>query len=205
MFAASVSSMRRLVPAALAAASLAVAGGAGAASAPPTQFDLATGAVNGRILLGKSPQTLLTVLGKPTLLDGLGVTGMSLEAVRTILNTPSTSHHVAVWGKGKVWHVAAQVGLKGTTAPVVWSLIFADPADREARLGTLLARKPKAIGQGLRNRYADRFTASRPYSCGKQAGSCYGVFSSKDGQRKITFGLFASSQIRFVNLWLAGS
>ncbi|MGZ4310366.1 MAG: hypothetical protein ACXVRG_13645 [Gaiellaceae bacterium] len=197
--------MRKLVPAALAAASLAAAATAGAASAPPTKFDLSTGAVNGRILLGKSPETLITVLGRPTLLDGLAIKGMSLEAVRQILATPSENHHVAVWSTGTVWHVAAQVGLKGTNAPVVWSLLFADPTDREARLGTVLTRQPKAIGQSLRNRYGDTFKASRPYSCGKQAGSCYGIFTSKDGHRKITFGLFASSKIRYVNLWLTGT
>ncbi len=197
--------MRKLVPAALAAASLAAAATAGAASAPPTRFDLSTGAVNGKILLGKSPETLITVLGRPTLLDGLAIKGMSLAAVRQILATPSENHHVAVWSTGKVWHVAAQVGLKGTNAPVVWSLLFADPADREARLGTVLTRQPKAIGQALRNRYGDAYKASRPYSCGKQAGSCYGIFSSKDGHRKITFGLFASSKIRYVNLWLTGT
>jgi hypothetical protein len=196
--------MRKLVLAALAAASLAAAATAGAASAPPTRFDLSTGAVNGKVLLGKSPQTLITALGRPTLLDGLEIKGMSLEAVRQILSTPSENHHVAVWSTGKTWHVAAQVGLKGTSAPVVWSLLFADPADREARLGTVLSRQPKAIGQALRNRYADTYTASRPYACGAKAGSCYGIFSSKDGHRKITFGLFASSKIRYVNVWLTG-
>ena len=197
--------MRTLVRATLAAAVLAAASTAGAATAPPTRFDLATGAVNGKVLLGKSPQTLITALGKPTLLDGLAIKGMSREAVLQILATPSANHHVAVWGTGKIWHVAAQVGLKGTNAPVVWSLIFADPADREARLGTVLARRPKAIGQGFRNRYADMYKATRPYQCGTKAGSCYGVFSSKDGRRKITFGLVAGSKIRFVNLWLTGT
>ena len=196
--------MKKLVPVALAAASLATAAGAAAAEAP-THFDLAAGAVNGKVLLGRSPQQLLTVLGKPALLDGLSTKSLSENAVRTILNTPSDNHHVVVWGKGKVWHVAAQVGVQGTNnVPIVWSLIFADPADREARLGTILTRKPPAIGQALRNRYKDTFAPSKPYACGKQAGSCYGVFSSKDGKRKITFGLFAGSKIRFVNVWLTG-
>ncbi|HET8606400.1 MAG TPA: hypothetical protein VFL66_05155 [Gaiellaceae bacterium] len=199
--------MHKLLAAAIVAASLAsVAATAGAATAPTsTRFDLATGAVNGKVLLGKSPQALLAALGKPTLLDGLELKGMSELAVKTILETPSSHHHVAVWGKGKVWHVAAQVGPKGTRQPVVWSLIFADPTDRESRLGPVLTRKPRAIGQSIRNHYEDSFEASRPYACGKKPGSCYGVFSSKDGRRKITFGLFAGSKIRFLNLWLTGN
>jgi hypothetical protein len=197
--------MRKIVPAALAAASLAAATSAGAAEAP-ARFDLAAGAVNGKVLLGRSPQQLLTTLGKPALLDGLSTSSLSENAVRTILNTPSENHHVVVWGKGKVWHVAAQVGIRNTNGvPVVWSLIFADPADREARLGTVLTRKPQAIGQALRNRYKDVFRPTKPYACGTKPGSCYGVFSSKDGKRKITFGLFAGSNIRFVNVWLTGN
>ena len=74
-----------------------------------------------------------------------------------------------------------------------------------ALLGALLSAQRVEVRQALRNHYGDAYKASRPYSCGKQAGSCYGIFSSKDGRRKITFGLFASSKIRYVNLWLTGS
>lgn len=185
----------------LAAAAAALAAPAALAAEQPIRFDLARAKVNGTVLLGAYPEKLLAVLGKPTLVDGISTKRLSHTQVERILTKVTTHPHVVVFGGGKLWRVAAQVGRRGTKRPIVFSLIFANPADREARLGRLLALPLVGVQNSLHTRYADVFTLKRTYAC-QTPTSCYGLFTAKQGRRELTFGTLGASGVKYLNLFV---
>ena len=68
-----------------------------------------------------------------------------------------------------------------------WALEFGDPADIEARLGRVLTVTPQVLQRQIAATYGTAFRLVRSYRC--DAKGCFGLFFSKDGLRRVIFGI----------------
>ena len=80
-----------------------------------------------------------------------------------------------------------------------WALEFGAADDSEARLGQLLKLAPRALQQRITADYAQAFRLTRSYRC--DAKGCFGLFVSRDGERRIIFGISRSR--RYVGIQLS--
>jgi hypothetical protein len=132
-----------------------------------------------------------TVSGQPIL-------GRTVAEVRAALGPPDYVEHYPRridLGYGKNSAPKVEVVLNGTA----WSLEFAAPDDTETRLGRLLSATPRVLQQRIAKLYAQAFHLTRTYHCDPKG--CFGLFESRDGQRRIIFGI--SSGRRYVGLQLS--
>ena len=129
----------------------------------PLDFDLATGTISGHAVLGRS-----------------------VAAIRSSLGPPSYVEHYARrvdLGYGANAAPRVEVIFNGTA----WALEFGDPTDVEAKLGRALNEPPRALQRQIAATYPGAFRLVRPYRC--DAKGCFGLFLSKDGLRRVIFGL----------------
>lgn len=136
--------------------------------------DLAAGTVNGVPLLGRTPAAIRSALGPPDYVERY-------------------PRRVDL-GYGSRTTPRVEVIVDGTA----WALQFADPGDTDARLGPLLARPPRALQREIAATYGAVFRLVRSYRCDPKG--CYGEFASRDGRRRLLFGV--SRRHRYVNLRL---
>jgi hypothetical protein len=140
----------------------------------PLHFDLAAG----------------TILGHPVL-------GRSVAAIRSSLGPPDYIEHYTQredLGYGVNAAPRVEVIFNGTA----WALEFGDPTDVEAKLGGVLTVTPQALQRQIEAAYAGVFRLVRSYHC--DAKGCFGLFLSKDGSRRVIFGI--SRGKRYVGLQL---
>jgi hypothetical protein len=152
--------MRRLWLGAVTIAALATTGSAPAADV--RTFDLSTGVVNGRAVLGRSPAGVTAALGRPD------------------TRFPGPRYRLQYDRRGTIVYFRRQQGQLRAV-----SLVFRDSAYREARLGRALRLRPVALQRAIANAYGDEYALEQAYRC-RQV--CTGVFVASEGGRRITFG-----------------
>jgi hypothetical protein len=140
----------------------------------PLHFDLATGTIAGHAVLGRPPAAIRSSLGPPNYVERY-------------------THRVDL-GYGVNAAPRVEVIFNGTA----WALEFGDPTDVEARLGPVLTVTPASLQRRIAATYADAFRLVRSYHC--DAKGCFGLFVSKDGLRRVIFGI--SRGKRYVGLQL---
>ena len=126
-------------------------------------LDLATGAVAGQRILGRPPAAVRAALGPPDYVE---------RYPRRI-----------DLGYGPKAAPRVEVIFDGTA----WALAFFDRGDVESRLGALLAVPPRTLQARLALAYARLYRLTRPFRCDPKG--CFGVFTARDGHRRVIFGL----------------
>lgn len=169
--------MRALAVALAALALAAPAAGGGF----PVGVDLATGKVNGKVVLGRTPAQVVAFFGRPdSFVRTAGLTYMR-------------------YGPPLTFSLTVLFGQRGGRL-VATAAAFQNPALVEVRLGRLLALRPPAIQQAVRRAYGRAYKLAEPYKCvGGQ--ECSGRFDALDGKRHVSFGLAAGHS--FLNVWQA--
>jgi hypothetical protein len=140
----------------------------------PLHFDLAAGTISGHPVLGRT-----------------------VAAIRSSLGPPDYVEHYPKrvdLGYGVNAAPRVEVIFNGTA----WALEFGDPTDVEAKLGQVLTVTPKELQRKIAAAYAGTFRLVRSYHC--DAKGCFGLFFSKDGSRRVIFGI--SRGKRYVGLQL---
>jgi hypothetical protein len=125
------------------------------------------------------------------------VVGRTVAAVRRDLGRPTYVEHFARridLGYGSRTRPRLEVIFNGTA----WAIVFEDPQDVEAKLGRLLELTPQALQARIARVYAGAFRLVRSYRC--DAKGCFGLFFSRDGVRRLIFGV--SRGHRYVGLQL---
>jgi hypothetical protein len=140
----------------------------------PLQFDLAAGTISGHAVLGGTVAAIRSSLGPPSYVEHYT--------------------HREDLGYGVNAAPRVEVIFNGTA----WALEFGDPADVEAKLGRVLTVTPRQLQRQIASTYAAAFRLVRSYHC--DAKGCFGLFFSKDGSRRVIFGL--SRGKRYVGLQL---
>jgi hypothetical protein len=137
-------------------------------------FDLAAGTVSGVPVLGRTVAQVRSALGPPDYVERY--------PRRVDLGYgPSRSPKV-------------EVILDGTA----WAVEFGAMDDTEARAGRVLSLTPRALQARIEAVYPKAFRLVRGYRC--DAKGCFGLFYSRDGRRRIIFGISGSR--RYVGLQL---
>ena len=129
--------------------------------------------------------------------DGHPVLGRTVAAVRSSLGPADYSERYTRridLGYGPRARPRAEVIFNGTA----WALVFEDSHDDEAKLGRLLELTPQALQARIARRYAGTFRLVRSYRCDPKG--CFGLFFSRDGVRRVIFGI--SRGRRYVGLQL---
>lgn len=140
----------------------------------PLHFDLAAGTISGRAVLGRPVAAIRSSIGPPDYVEHY-------------------THRVDL-GYGVNAAPRVEVIFNGTA----WALEFGDPADVEAKLGRVLTVTPQTLQRRIEATYAAAFRLVRSYRC--DAKGCFGLFFSKDGSRRVIFGV--SRGKRYVGLQL---
>lgn len=140
----------------------------------PLHFDLGSGTVSGHPVLGRPVAAIRTSLGPPDYVEHY-------------------THRIDL-GYGVNAAPRVEVIFNGTA----WALEFGDPTDTEAKLGAVLTMPPRALEQRITATYGGAFRLVRSYRC--DAKGCFGLFLSKDGARRVIFGI--SRGRRYVGLQL---
>lgn len=140
----------------------------------PLHFDLAAGTVSGHAVLGRPVAAIRSSLGPPDYVEHY-------------------THRVDL-GYGVNAAPRVEVIFNGTA----WALEFGDPTDVEAKLGRVLTVPPRTLQRQIAAAYSGVFRLVRSYHC--DAKGCFGLFSSKDGSRRVIFGI--SRGKRYVGLQL---
>lgn len=141
----------------------------------PLHLDLAAGTVSGQPVLGRTAAQVRTALGPPDYVE---------HYPRRI-----------DLGYGENAAPKVEVIINGTA----WALEFGAPADTETRVGRLLTVPPLTLQRKIAAAYPTAFRVTRSYRC--DAKGCFGLFVSRDGQRRIIFGISRGS--RYVGLQLS--
>ena len=126
-------------------------------------FDLAAGTVSGVPVLGRTVAQVRAALGPPAYVERY--------PQRVDL------------GYGPTRSPVVEVILNGTA----WAIEFGATDDTEARLGRVLAVAPRALQARIGTIYAKAFRLVRGYRC--DAKGCFGLFYSRDGERRVIFGI----------------
>ena len=140
----------------------------------PLHVDLLRGAVNGSPVLGRSVAAVRGLLGRPDYVERY--------ARRVDL------------GYGARSRPRIEVIFNGTA----WAIELEDPADVESRLDRPLLLSSQRLQALIARRYAGAFALTRRYHC--DAKGCFGIFVSRDGDRRLLFGV--SHRHRFLSLQL---
>jgi hypothetical protein len=129
--------------------------------------------------------------------DGHPVLGRSVAAIRSSLGPPDYVERYkrrVDLGYGLRSRPRVEVIFNGTA----WALELEDPSDVEARLGRPLTFAPRELQTLIARRYAGTFRLARSYHCDPKG--CFGLFFSRDGSRRVIFGV--SRGHRFLGLQL---
>jgi hypothetical protein len=129
----------------------------------PLHFDLATATIFGHAVLGRPVAAIRSTLGPPSYVERY-------------------TRRVDL-GYGVNTAPRVEVIFNGTA----WALEFGDPTDVETRLGQVLTVPPREVQREIAVAYAGLFRLIRSYRC--DAKGCFGVFFSRDGLRRMIFGL----------------
>ncbi|MBA3331138.1 MAG: hypothetical protein H0T39_09760 [Actinobacteria bacterium] len=138
-----------------------------ATSAPPTHLDLATGRVDGRLVLGRSVAGVTASLGLPP------------------RRSPGRARYTLEYGPPGDFSLRVHFRRSGGRLRA-WSIVFRDTALREAALGRVLDLSARAFTASLADRYAGEFVPRGAYRC--FVNSCSQSFATADGRRHLTFG-----------------
>ncbi len=129
--------------------------------------------------------------------DGHPVLGRSVAAVRSSLGLADYVERYTRridLGYGPRTRPRLEVIFNGTA----WALEFEDPNDTEAKLGRLLGLSPQTLQARIARLYSGAFRLVRSYRCDPKG--CFGLFFSRDGVRRVIFGI--SRGHRYVGLQL---
>lgn len=151
------------------------------ASARQPRLDLATGTVDGKLVLGRTLEEVARVFGRPD----------------TYLREPGGRRAFLRWGPADRFALLVLFTPRGGHLAAT-AVAFQSPAVTETRLGRLLALNPPALQRALRTGYAGVLKLRESYRCAG-GSDCSGRFDSLDGKRHVTFGLAAGHT--FLNLW----
>jgi hypothetical protein len=145
------------------------------------RIDLATLAVNGNTILGKTPDEVETLLGKPAAIrpNAQTVNGIGIPEFRYGGTSPSTLGLSITFVKRRSQILAR-------------SLYYQAPSLVDARLGHLLRLQPTVLQKELQHAYGSRYRLSArygnsPFSVGQEP--CTGTFHATTGTAGIEFGL----------------
>jgi hypothetical protein len=151
------------------------------ASLPPPEpwerIDLGALTVNGQTILGKTPQQVLAILGKPAVIrpNAQRENRVSIPEFRYGGTMPATlGLSISFIKRG------AQI--------VANSLFFQSPSTVDARLGHLLRLQPVALQRGISQAYGSRYRLSSSYGSDPRFG-CSGNFIQRSGHAGVGFGL----------------
>jgi hypothetical protein len=141
------------------------------------QIDLAKLTLAGRPILGKTPQQVEAILGKPTLIRPHAqiTNGVAIPEFRYGGSMPSTLGLSITFGK-KGARIFAN------------SLFFQSPSLVDARLGHLLRMQPSQLQQAIQNTYSNHYRLYLGYGAAPSLG-CTGTFTSRTSPAGLSFGL----------------
>lgn len=140
----------------------------------PLYFDLAAGTVSGHAVLGRPVAAIRSSLGPPDYVEHY-------------------PHRIDL-GYGVNAAPRVEVIFNGTA----WALEFGNATDVEAKLGHVLTVSPQTLQRRIAATYAGTFRLVRSYHC--DPAGCFGLFFSRDGLRRVIFGI--SRGRRYVGLQL---
>jgi hypothetical protein len=129
--------------------------------------------------------------------SGVPVLGTTVAEVRAALGPPEYVEHCPRridLGYGPARSPKVEVILNGTA----WAIEFGAADDTETRLGRVLALAPRALEGRIAAIYAKDVRLVRSYRCDRKG--CFGLFDSRDGERRIIFGI--SGGRRYVGVQL---
>ena len=130
-------------------------------------------------------------------IDGHPVLGRTVAAVRSSLGPADYAERYLRridLGYGSRTRPRLEVIFNGTG----WALELEDPHDTEAKLGRLLELTPQALQARIARLYSGAFRLVRSYRCDPKG--CFGIFFSRDGVRRVIFGI--SRAHRYLGLQL---
>jgi hypothetical protein len=153
---------------------------AGARAGAGHTVDLATGRVDGRVVLGRTIAQVTAVLGRPDFRVG-----------------PPLRHRI---GYGPQGDFSTEVIFRRTGGVQrAWSIVFRHGAVRDVKIGQLLRRSSQSLQASILSGYRDAFRLVRAYAC-RPPGNCVGEFASRSGAHPhLTFGTGAPGT--WVTLW----
>jgi hypothetical protein len=175
------------------AAILEVPGNAVATPCPPAQFvtpvdklpapkvweriDLGSLTVGGQTILGKTPEQVQAILGRPatTRPNAQRSNGVSIPEFRYGGTMPATMGLSISF-------------IKRGDQIVANSLLFQSPSTVDARLGHVLRMQPVELQRAIQKTYGDRYRLYLRYGSDPQRG-CSGEFRDRSGPRGIAFAL----------------
>jgi hypothetical protein len=169
----------------VAAASAQAAAGANA-GAKSVRFDLATGSVEGRLVLGRTLPTVVAALGTPD--------DRSVHKRQASLRYGRLS--------GGSWAITIFFRPRSGTLRAV-SVSIASPAAREARTGKLLRLQPRRMQRAIAQAYGATVKLTDAYQCRRRPLRCQGTFARVGTDMRISFGLLfpgVSSQ-RYISMY----
>jgi hypothetical protein len=144
-------------------------------------FDLETGFVDGRRVLGRRIAGVTAALGRPDYRRSAG-------ARYVVGYRAHPPFFVEV-------HFVRRQGVFRARA-----IILQDVTLEEARLGRVLRLLPPQIERRILAAYPDELELVRPYQC-RARGLCTGEFRAVGSVRRVTFGRVPSTGARFINIW----
>ena len=137
-------------------------------------FDLATGSIDGKPILGRALSAVTAALGTP-----------SSRNVRR-------SHGSIRYGRraGAVWPLTISFRRRGGRL-IAWSVYVTSTAAAEVRAGKVLRLQPRWIQHTIARAYRAELRLADPYRCRKRPPRCRGEFEGASPQLDVAFGLVA--------------
>ncbi len=152
------------------------------------RFDLATGSVDGRPLLGRTVPTVTAALGRPD--------ERSLHKRQASLRYGRLGAHgpwaVTVFFRPRLGRLRAV------------SVAIASPSAKEARLGAILRLPPRRMQHAIAGAYGGTLKLVDPYRCRRAPLRCRGTFARAETNLRISFGLLypGASPRRYILLYM---
>jgi hypothetical protein len=179
---------RRLCTGALLLAAVSVQAAVGArAGAESVRFDLATGSVYGRLILGRTLPTVTSALGRP---DDRSV------------HPRQASLRYGRLGRDGPWAVTIFFRPRAGALRAV-SVAIASPSAKERRLGSLLRLTPRRMQQTIARGYGGTVELTQAYRCRRRPLRCQGTFTHVGTDMHISFGLLfpGISSKRYISMY----
>lgn len=175
--------MRRCVsfPAGILAVVVVAATAAGAPS-PRLTVDLGSGAINGHIILGRSPAQVTRSLGKPS------------------WRLPGTQRYRIGYGERTNFRLMVRFQKRDRTLRAV-AVAFERQPVLEKQIGmNVLAMTPRAFQDAVARRYGAGFIVQNRLHCARQL--CSLTLQSRESRRRVTFGA-TKGLGTFLTMWVA--
>lgn len=169
-----------LAPAAAAAGARAERTEATRLGALIARFDLETGYVDGRRVLGRTVAGVTAALGRPD------------------YRRPGTSHYAIGFQPHPPFFIEVRF-LKKAGKLRAASIIFQDLTLEESRMGRVLRLGARQIQTAIEREYQGEYVLVRTYGCRKNR-FCSGEFKRASKDLRVTFGR-AAGGARFINVW----